>query len=304
MELWDRAKPIGFERSVSRSTISRVLNRSGIHSYRATRKPMLTRRHRLSRQKFTKEHSGIDWKCVIFSNEKRYPLRPGGSKRVWRRKGERYTHKCVSPTVKFGGGSVMVWIAIRSDGRIWLRRCSDHMNSKEYLNMLRRFFSLSSIKSTIVRKGCYFQQDGATVHTTKHVLGFLNSTGTKTLPWPAQSPDLNIVEHVWPMITCLLGKRSFSKKNELWDAIKNACKKLQRSRKIRNLYDSIPRRLEACRQSRGSHISYCFVCSFLFWIVKKKGCIYFARDCIFKKKKKRKKNISSLNVRRHRRRRG
>ncbi len=32
-----------------------------------------------------------------------------GVKRVWRQPGEEYKDKCVLPTVKHGGGSVMVW---------------------------------------------------------------------------------------------------------------------------------------------------------------------------------------------------
>ena len=50
------------------------------------------------------------WRQVLFSDESRFSLyRADGRKRVYRRRGERFTDACVMENDRFGGGSVMVW---------------------------------------------------------------------------------------------------------------------------------------------------------------------------------------------------
>ena len=75
------------------------------------------------------------------------------------------------------------------------------------------------------------------------------------MQWPPQSPDINIVEHIWPEVTRSLTKTIFNTQDELWEALEEGFKSVQPDY-IKKLYGSMTRRLSAVLVANGAHTKY------------------------------------------------
>jgi transposase len=100
-------------------------------------------------------------------------------------------------------------------------------------------------------------QDNTRPHTAGIVIQYLNEVGIVTLPWPARSPDMNPIEHVWDE----LGRRIRHRENipetipSLRIALQEEWEQLPQD-VIANLIRSVPRRLETLIAARGGNTRY------------------------------------------------
>jgi transposase len=97
---------------ISRSTMQRTLYNMGYNSCTALRKPSVSERNRKIRLNWARERrlwTIDDWKKVVWSDESRFTMfQNDGKIRVWRLTEEKYDINCLVPTVKHGGGGVMM----------------------------------------------------------------------------------------------------------------------------------------------------------------------------------------------------
>jgi DDE superfamily endonuclease len=100
-----------------------------------------------------------------------------------------------------------------------------------------------------------FQQDNAPCHVSRHTMQFFTTNEIKLLEWPSQSPDLNPIEHVWAFMKKKLGKMIIKNKTELIQQVRAVWSSIPREF-IRNLIDSMPRRIEEVVRARGGTTSY------------------------------------------------
>ena len=106
--------------------------------------------------------------------------------------------------------------------------------------------------------GWRYQQDGAPVHRSLSTQGWLKRNRVRLLNrgfWPPMSPDLNPIEHLWVILTRKLCGTVFAGKDQLWDALREACASVSPA-EIQRLYTSMQSRLQCVRAARGGPTRY------------------------------------------------
>jgi hypothetical protein len=117
--------------------------------------------------------------------------------------------------------------------------------------------------------GFIFQQDGDLKHTWRKALNWFQDHHIDVLEWPAQSPDLNPIEHLWDHLKW--GLNSYENHptsiHELKRRVKVEWNNIDPN-VYKDLIFSMLRRLEAVIQAKGDSIKYWYTnCSSLLYFL-------------------------------------
>jgi Transposase and inactivated derivatives len=242
-------------------TLVRAINKAGLHSRVARRKPLLTDENKAKRLTWCLEHqnwSPAKWRRVYWTDEKFFTqFRTHSHMRVWRKQGvgQEFDSNCVAAKVSKSVGK-MVWAGFSWKGLGPLVTHNGKVTGKVHSNLLKDH-AIPSFQSQFPRENGFFQQDNARVHTAKVAQEELIKENINILPWPARSPDLNPIENLWFMIENNLRKRRPFPTNlaQLEKMIRDEWGALP-LKFLRHLVDSLPRRVNAVVEAEGGVTKY------------------------------------------------
>ncbi|GFU00226.1 transposable element Tc1 transposase [Trichonephila clavipes] len=155
-----------------------------------------------------------EWGRVLFTDESRFSLSSDSHRiLIWREQGSRNHPSNIIERDRYGGRGVLVWggimLGIRTDLHIFDARS---VNGTRYFNEIllpyvRLFRSAMGLQFL-------FMDDNAPCHRTVAAEQLLESEDIERMDWPAQSPDLNPIEHVCDFLGRRLAARTFTTSND------------------------------------------------------------------------------------------
>lgn len=101
-----------FGKKIGPKSIQRILNNNEFHGRRPQKKPYISKKNQIKRLAYARKYVSKPltfWESIIWSDETKVNLfGSDGHKKVWRKKGKALDRKNLTPTIKHGGGSIMV----------------------------------------------------------------------------------------------------------------------------------------------------------------------------------------------------
>ncbi|KAK3537631.1 hypothetical protein QTP70_017024 [Hemibagrus guttatus] len=149
---------------------------------------------------------------------------------VWCKSNTAFQKKNIIPTVKYGGGSVMVWGCFAENVR-------------------------PSVCDLKLKRTWVLQLDNDPKHTSKSTSEWLKKNKMNTSEWPSQSPDLNPIEMLWHDLKKVVHARKPSNVAELQQFCKDEWAKIPPQR-CNRLNASYGKRLIAVVAAKGGPTSY------------------------------------------------
>ncbi|GFW39133.1 transposable element Tcb2 transposase [Trichonephila clavipes] len=171
----------------------------------------LTPAHRRRRSLWCREHRNWrdnEWGRELFIDESRFSLSSDYHRiLIWRERGSRNHPSNIIERDRYGGRGVLVWGGImlgsRTDLHIFdagsvngTRYCNEIL--LPYVRLFRGAMGLQFL----------FMDNNAPCHRTVASEQLLESEDIERMNWPARSPDLNPIQHVWDFLGRRLAART------------------------------------------------------------------------------------------------
>jgi Transposase/DDE superfamily endonuclease len=256
------------------TTVKKILKKHGISNWRAKKRPELTEAHALARLAWCLVRKGWtaeEWGLVCWSDE--CSVERGRGKRAewcFRTPAQKWDRKMVQTYDTNKNMKIMVWGCFWDTGRSNCYIMDRDFESAKHGYSARSYLEVCEAEVAPIFQelddGYLFMQDNASIHTAYSVRDWFTAHGiTQITNWPAYSPDLNPIEHIWwhlkvrvyEMFPEVAADKSESEhaRQRLESCIQAAWDTLDKGI-FDNLYASMPARMAACIAAGGWHTKY------------------------------------------------
>ena len=149
----------------------------------------------------------------------------------------------------------MVWGGFGFNGQTSLAFTKGKQNSGDYQATLDN--NLLPYGEILGGPNWKFQQDNASIHTSRSTKEWFRTSNIIVLDWPAYSPDLNPIENVWGILTRVVyaNGKQYSTVPELKEAIEKAWYEIEPDT-LQKLVLSMKTRVFELIKQRGSYTKY------------------------------------------------
>jgi transposase len=192
-------------------TVIRSLHHQGMRARRPIKRPQLTLRHRHARFNWSHDHLGWTIRTcgrVHWSDESRFLLRPtDGRAKVWRQRNTSFQDNHILGTTAFGGWGVTVWGCFSFDCKLDLYVLDGNLTGQKYCDNVLARRVVPHFDNHALADRSMFMDDNARPHRAR-IVHVLQQEAVQTILWPAMSPDMNPIEHVWDFIGRKINQRN------------------------------------------------------------------------------------------------
>lgn len=251
-----------FNLPITKQCLTRYLKMNELHGRVAANKILIepdNQEKRVSICSQLRSRTVEEWKKFVFIDESGADNSSRKRRYQWRKKGTRRTDKeniCQTPNSSLRL-NFFSWVSVHGTGELFFY---DRMNGALFMEIVPTM--IEKLKQTFGHENFKVIMDNAAFHKSKFVREELEKSNLKKFfaLLPAYSPDMNIIENLWGIMKNRVRDHQFingqvREKEQFMDLIELYWKSIE-PEIIRNLYESLPRRMVGIVSANGELIKY------------------------------------------------
>ena len=238
---------------ISPSSVLNAVKKTNLHKFSLKRKPPLNPNHRAKRLKFAKDHAERKWKTVLFVDEAGIQLTAKPNSKTQGQWATSAREVAITPRYKHPA-SINVFAGVCWTGRTKLVTYTGTMTGARYASILDDI--LPEMTSAVFKSRKWkVVQDAVPLHFTKEVQDVFKLHNVDFIDkksWPPNSPDLNVIEHVWAVLKQRVDERGPRTVQDLKLFASEEWEKIPQSM-MQNCIFSLINRLDLVRKKKESY---------------------------------------------------